>query len=47
MIAVFWEMALCRLIEIDPSIRGAYCLYRYGDDAGSKHLRNVGKFLRD
>jgi hypothetical protein len=29
--AVFWDAALCSLIEINRHFRGAYCLHRQGD----------------
>jgi hypothetical protein len=46
---VFWDVAPCSLVDIDWRFRGVYCLhhrYRPGD-GGSKHLWNVGQFLRD
>jgi hypothetical protein len=36
---VFWAIALCSLVEIDQSFRGAYCLHNQDDDdGGGKHL---------
>jgi hypothetical protein len=35
---VFWDIAPLSLVEVDRRFRGAYCLYPYGDDGGSKHL---------
>jgi hypothetical protein len=40
----------CSLIEIYRRFRDAYCLHQQRNDpdvGGSKHLRNVGKFLPD
>jgi hypothetical protein len=30
--AVFWDVGLCSLVDIDQHFRGAYCLDRQGDD---------------
>jgi hypothetical protein len=47
----FWDMALCRIIEVDRYFRLAYCLHHEGydrpDDGDSKHFWNVGLLLRD
>jgi hypothetical protein len=29
---VFWDVAPCSLVEIDPRFRGAYCLHHQGDE---------------
>jgi hypothetical protein len=44
---VFWDVALCSLVEIDPRFRGVYCIYHQGDpdNEGSKHIWNIGQFL--
>jgi hypothetical protein len=44
---VFWDVAPCSLLEIDRRFRGACCLHDRCDDGGSKHLWNIGQFLRD
>jgi hypothetical protein len=51
---VSWNVAPSSLVEIGRRFRGAYCLHHQGDvsthrpeDGGSKHLWNVGQFLRD
>jgi hypothetical protein len=47
-IIVFWDVAPCSLIEVYQRFRGTYCIHHHSpDDGGSKHLRNVGKFLPD
>lgn len=28
---VFWDVALCSLVEVDQTFRGAYCLRQQGD----------------
>jgi hypothetical protein len=43
---VFRYVTPCSLVEIVRRFRGACCFYR-GDDEGSKHLWNAGKFLPD
>jgi hypothetical protein len=43
---VFWDVAPCRLVETYRRFRGA-CLIAFTDDGGSKHLWNVGQFLKD
>jgi hypothetical protein len=30
-ITVFWDVALCSLVEIDRCFRGAHCLHHQGD----------------
>jgi len=35
---VFWDIALCCLVEIERRFRGAYCLQHEGDWAMQKHL---------
>jgi hypothetical protein len=43
---VFWDTALCSLVEVDRSFRGAHWLHR-PEDGGSTRLWNVGAlFLR-
>jgi hypothetical protein len=44
---VFWDVALCSLVETNRRFRDTHCLHYQGDDGGSKHLLNVGQFLRD
>jgi hypothetical protein len=29
---VFWDVALCSLVELDPHFRGTYCFHYQGDD---------------
>jgi hypothetical protein len=46
---VFWDVAPCRLVEVDRSFRDVYCLhYHYDrpDVGGSTHFWNVGKLQR-
>jgi hypothetical protein len=38
---VFWDVALCSLVEINWCFKGAYCPH----DGGSKNLWNVSQFL--
>jgi hypothetical protein len=33
-----WVIAPCSLVEVDISVRGAYCLYHHPDDGGGTHL---------
>jgi hypothetical protein len=39
---VFWDVAPCSLVGVDPRFTNAYCLHHEGDDrpgdGGSKHL---------
>jgi hypothetical protein len=42
---VFCYAVSCSLVENDRRFRGVYCLHHKGDDKGSKHLRNVRRFL--
>jgi hypothetical protein len=50
-ITVFWDVAPCRLLKVDGCFKGAYCHSHQGDesyrrdDGGSKHLRNINRFL--
>jgi hypothetical protein len=30
--AVFWDVALCNLVDTDQSFREAYCLHHQGDE---------------
>jgi hypothetical protein len=47
-LTVFWDVALCTLVEVFRRFRGAYCLHQQGlDDGCSKHLWNVGNLLPD
>jgi hypothetical protein len=53
-IAVFWDVATCSYVEIDrrlfPPSSGRWSRYitlSLPDDSGSKHLWNVGEFLRE
>jgi hypothetical protein len=46
-IIIYWDIAPCSLVEINQCFRGAYCLHHQGNDGGSKHLWNIGKFLWD
>jgi hypothetical protein len=42
--AVFWVLAMCRLVEVYRPFKGAYCLYHQGDETtlcnipGNSHL---------
>jgi hypothetical protein len=37
--AVFWDVALCSLVEVYRRFRGACCLHNYSlDDGGGKHF---------
>jgi hypothetical protein len=45
--AVFWVVALCSLVEVYQRFRGPFCLHHRPDDGGSKNLWNVGKLLQD
>jgi hypothetical protein len=39
--AVFWDVAMCILVDIHRRFRDAYCLHHQGlrpDDGGSKNL---------
>jgi hypothetical protein len=49
--AVFWDVALCSLVDTDCCFRGAYYLHHLGDHhsdvGGSKHLWNVSQYLQD
>jgi hypothetical protein len=45
--AVFWDIAVCSLVEINRRFRGTYCFHHQSDNRGSKHLFNIGQFLRD
>jgi hypothetical protein len=31
-ITALWDTAPCSLVEVDRSLRGAYCLHHQGDD---------------
>jgi hypothetical protein len=42
---VLWDVKPFSLVEVYRRLRGAYCLQR--PDRGSKHLRNIGKLVRD
>jgi hypothetical protein len=42
---VFYYAVSCSLVENDRRFIDAYCLHHKGDDKGSKHLRNVRRFL--
>jgi hypothetical protein len=33
---VFWDVALCGLVETDQRFRGAYCLHRQGNECPSQ-----------
>jgi hypothetical protein len=44
---VFWDVALCCVVEIDRRFEGVYCLHHQGDGGGSKLFWNVGQFLLD
>jgi hypothetical protein len=50
-VAVFWVVALCRLVEVYRRFRGPHCLHYQGDDlsdnGGSKHFWKIGKLLPD
>jgi hypothetical protein len=35
---VFWDIAPCTLVGVDPSFRGRYCLHHHPDNGGSTHL---------
>jgi hypothetical protein len=35
---VFWDVALCSLVEIDRHFRGAYCLQGYLPDDGGSNI---------
>jgi hypothetical protein len=42
---VFWDVALCSLVEIDRRFRGAYCLHHQDDrhyEGGSVKRSNTG-----
>jgi hypothetical protein len=46
--AVFWDIALCTLVDIDQCFRGAYCVHHQVlDDGGSKYLCNVSQHVSD
>jgi hypothetical protein len=50
MMIAFWDVVLCKLIEIDWYFRGAYCLHCQGDESdggGSTHIWNVGILHQD
>jgi hypothetical protein len=36
---VFWDVALCILVEVYQRFRGAYCLHHQGNDYTAQHLR--------
>jgi hypothetical protein len=47
---VFWDVALCSLVEIYRRYTGAFTHHHQGDsgrrdDGGSKHLRNIDQFI--
>jgi hypothetical protein len=48
---VFWDIAPCRLTEVDQRFRRAYFLHQGGggddDDGGTTHPRNAGLLQRD
>jgi hypothetical protein len=39
--AVFWDVALSSLVDIDASFRGGHCLRHHPGDGGSKFLLNI------
>jgi hypothetical protein len=43
-LTALWGTAPCSLVEVGWRFRGAYCVNYQGDDAGSRHLGNVGCF---
>jgi hypothetical protein len=51
MMTVFWDVALCSLVEIDGRFAGAYCFHHQSDDrpddGGGTHLCNISQFLPD
>jgi hypothetical protein len=47
---LFCDVAPCSLVEIYQRFIGAYFLHHYHyipNDAGSRHHRNVGQFIRE
>jgi hypothetical protein len=38
MMAVFWVVALCSVVQVYQRLRGACCLQRQGDNGGRKYL---------
>jgi hypothetical protein len=44
--AVLWVVAPCSLVGVYQSLKGTCCLH-HQCDGGSKHFRNVGKFLTE